>query len=278
MSKYPPWPLLPTLIILVGFFILPFMLMVAISFANRGLYGGIEWSVTLSNYLRVWDPLYGQVFVRSMILAALTTVVCVLLGFPLAYAAARAASVWQPLLVLLIMIPFWTNFLVRTYAWMVILRTEGLLNWLLATWGMREQPLELLYTNVAVLIGLVHGYLPFMVLALYVAIERIPRAVEEAARDLYANGWAVFRRVVFPLARPGFLAGSVLVFVPSLGALITPHLLGGGQRMMVGTLIQHEFLVVRDWPFGSAISLVLMAIVVIVVFKWLTKAEHWNVV
>lgn len=278
MSKYPPWPLLPALIVLVGFFILPFMLMVAISFANRGLYGGIEWSVTLSNYVRVWDPLYGQVFVRSMILAALTTVVCVLLGFPLAYAAARAPYVWQPLLVLLIMIPFWTNFLVRTYAWMVILRAEGLLNWLLATLGMREQPLELLYTNVAVLIGLVHGYLPFMVLALYVAIERIPRAVEEAARDLYANGWAVFRRVVFPLARPGFLAGSVLVFVPSLGALITPHLLGGGQSMMVGTLIQHEFLVVRDWPFGSAISLVLMAIVVIVVFKWLTKAEHRNVV
>jgi spermidine/putrescine transport system permease protein len=160
------------------------------------------------------------------------------------------------------MIPFWTNFLVRTYAWMFILRTEGLLNTLLLGLGVITTPLDLLYTDRAVLIGLVYGYLPFMVLPLYATLERLDPALVEAARDLYANQWSVFWRVIVPLAKPGIIAGCLLVFIPSLGAFLTPDLLGGARNMMVGNLIQHEYLVVRDWPLGSAISLMLLVIVI----------------
>jgi spermidine/putrescine transport system permease protein len=178
------------------------------------------------------------------------------------------------------MIPFWTNFLVRTYAWMFILRTEGLLNTLLLKLGLIATPIELLYSNTAVVIGLVYGYLPFMVLPLYVALERVDRTLVEAAWDLYATRWAVFWRIIFPLARPGVMAGCLLVFIPSLGAFLTPDLLGGARSMMIGNLIQHEFLVARDWPLGAAISCVLMVFVVgmmgwsIRTAKPLSQSEH----
>ena len=201
---------------------------------------------------------------RSAVLSVLTTGCCLVLGFPLAYTIARSPARLQHILLVLVMVPFWTNFLVRTYAWIFILRTEGLLNTTLIKWGILTQPLEILYTNGAVLLGLVYGYLPFMVLPLYVAIERISPVLEEAACDLYAGKWAMFQHIIFPLARPGIIGGCLLVFVPSLGAFITPYLLGGGKTMMLGTLIQHEFLVVRDWPFGSALSFMLMSLVLFV--------------
>jgi spermidine/putrescine transport system permease protein len=184
------------------------------------------------------------------------------MGFPLAYYIARATPRRQGIWLLLVMIPFWTNFLVRTYAWMFILRTEGLLNTLLLKVGLIATPIELLYSNTAVVIGLVYGYLPFMVLPLYVALERVDRTLIEAAWDLYATRWAVFWRIIFPLARPGVMAGCLLVFIPSLGAFLTPDLLGGARSMMIGNLIQHEFRVARDWPLGAAISCVLMLLVV----------------
>ena len=161
----------------------------------------------------------------------------------------------------LIMIPFWTNFLVRTYAWIFILRTEGLLNTVLLQLHLISTPLDLLYSNEAVLLGLVYGYLPFMVLPLYAAIERIDPALIEAAWDLYADRWSLFLRVLMPLTKPGIIAGCVLVFIPSLGAFLTPDLLGGARSMMAGNLIQHEYLVARDWPLGSALSLVMMLMV-----------------
>jgi spermidine/putrescine transport system permease protein len=270
--KQIPWPLAPTLIFLSVFFCVPLAIVFCMSFASRGLYGGVEWVWTISNYVRLVDPLYWNIYIRSFGLALLTTSLCLVIGFPLAYSIARAPARTQPLWLLLVMIPFWTNFLVRTYAWMVILRTEGLVNTALMEMGIMSEPLELLYTNFAVLLGLIYGYVPFMILSLYVAIDRIPLALEDAARDLYAHGWTVVRRVVIPLAKPGILVGCVLVFIPSLGAFITPHLLGGGQSMMLGTLIQHEFLVVRDWPFGSALSFVLM-IVVLVGFWGVSKRK-----
>jgi spermidine/putrescine transport system permease protein len=162
-----------------------------------------------------------------------------------------------------VLVPFWTNFLVRTYAWMVILRAEGFLNGWLLDWGLIDQPLEMLYKPVAVLIGLVYGYLPFMVLPLYVACERIDPILLDAARDLYAGRVAVFRRVIWPLAKPGIIAGSILVFIPTVGAFLTPDLLGGARTMMIGNLIQHEYLVIRDWPLGSALAFVLMALVLL---------------
>ena len=207
-----------------------------------------------------------------MILAGMTTVLCLVLGLPLAYYIARLPPHRQAFWLVLIMIPFWTNFLVRTYAWIFILRTEGLLNTVLLQFNLIPAPLEMLYSNGAVLVGLVYGYLPFMVLPLYAAIERVDPALIEAARDLYAGRWALFHRILVPLTKPGIIAGCVLVFVPSLGAYLTPDLLGGARSMMAGNLIQHEYLVARDWPLGSALSLVLM-VIVMGSLTWYFKAQ-----
>ncbi len=257
------WLLAPAALWMGAFFFLPLLVVLAISFASRGTYGGVEWTFSLANYLNLVDPLYLKIFLRSLVLASLATVFCLLLGFPLAYHMARLPARWQWAWIVLIMIPFWTNFLVRTYAWMFILRTEGLMNQALLSMGLIDTPIEILYTEGAVLIGLVYGYLPFMVLPLYAALARLDYSVVEAAWDLYATAWARFWRVILPLAKPGVIAGCLLVFIPSLGAFITPDILGGGKTMMVGNLIQHEYLVVRDWPFGSAISFVLMGAVLL---------------
>ena len=255
------WLAAPGLLWMGLFFLAPLALVFAISFASRGTYGGIVWEFTAANYLDLWHPLYGKILGQSLWYASLTTAICFVLGFPLAYMIARSPARWQPVLLLLVMLPFWTNFLVRTYAWMIVLRQDGLVNGLLRALGIVDAPLELLYTPTAVVIGLVYGYLPFMVLPLYVAVERLDPRLVEAAWDLYASRWAIFTRVVVPLTMPGIVGGCVLVFIPSIGSFITPDLLGGARSMMIGNLIQHEYLVVRDWPLGSAVSFVLMAIV-----------------
>ena len=249
------------------------MVMFGISFGTRGIYGGVEWIVTWDNYIRLADPLYGNIYVRSILFAGLTTLVCLILGFPLAYSIARAPQHWQSLLFILVLIPFWTNFLVRTYAWFFILRADGLVNSMFMGVGVISEPLEILYTDLAVFIGLVYGYLPFMVVPLVIVIERIPRTLEEAAKDLYATAWSTVWRVILPLSKPGIIGGCVLVFIPTLGAFITPYLLGGGRSMLLGTLIQQEFLVVRDWPFGAAISFVLMGMVLLALFATRKHAE-----
>jgi spermidine/putrescine transport system permease protein len=243
------------------FFFLPLLIVLLISFASRGTYGGVEWTFTMVNYRDLADPLYLWIYLRSCALALATTALCLCLGFPLAYYIARAPARWQGIWLMIVLIPFWTNFLVRTYAWMNLLRADGWVNSIFMSAGLTSGPIEILYTDAAVLIGLVYGYLPFMVLPLYAAIERLDHSLIEAARDLYAPGWAVFTRVIVPLAKPGIVAGCLLVFIPSLGAYITPDLLGGARSMMIGNFIQHEYLVVRDWPLGSAASFVLMAMV-----------------
>lgn len=243
------------------FTLLPLLIVAVISFASRGIYGGVVWEFSLENYTDLWHPLYAKIVGRSLLMAALTTGLCLLMGYPLAYYMARLEPRRQAVWVLLVMIPFWTNFLVRTYAWMFILRTEGLLNTVLLGTGLIATPLDLLYSDGAVLLGLVYGYLPFMVLPLYAVFERLDWTLTEAARDLYADRWAVLWKVLVPLTKPGIVAGSVLVFIPSLGSFITPDLLGGAKSMMVGNLIQHEYLVARDWPLGSALSCVLLMLV-----------------
>jgi spermidine/putrescine transport system permease protein len=258
------------------FFFVPLLLVFVISFATRGTYGGIEWVFTLENYGLLADSLYLQIYGRSLILAAATTAFCLMAGFPLAYYIARASVRWQGVWLLLIIIPFWTNFLVRTYAWMFILRTQGLMNTILLQLGVITSPIEILYSDMAVLIGLVYGYLPFMVLPLYAVLGRIDFTLVEAAWDLYASGWAVLWRVILPLAKPGVIAGCILVFIPTLGAFITPDLLGGARTMMVGNLIQHEYLVVRDWPLGSAFSFALMGMVLAAIVAYLkVEREVW---
>ena len=260
---YPAWLSVPAVLWLGCFFVVPLLIVFIVSFATRGTYGGVVWQFTLANYAELFHPLYLLIFTQSLLFAFLTTLLCLIIGFPLAYFIARTPKRRQSIWLLLVLVPFWTNFLVRTYAWMVILRAEGFLNGWLLDWGLIDQPLEMLYKPVAVLIGLVYGYLPFMVLPLYVACERIDPILLDAARDLYAGRVAVFRRVIWPLAKPGIIAGSILVFIPTVGAFLTPDLLGGGRTMMIGNLIQHEYLVIRDWPLGSALAFVLMALVLL---------------
>ena len=272
------WLAAPGLLWMILFFLVPLLLVLAISFASRGTYGGIVWEFTWANYLDLLHPLYGKILAQSLWYATLTTLICFLLGFPLAYVIARSPARWQPVLLLLVMLPFWTNFLVRTYAWMIMLRHDGLANNLLLTLGLITEPLELLYTPAAVVIGLVYGYLPFMVLPLYVAVERLDPVLVEAAWDLYASRWAVLTRVVVPLTMPGIVGGCILVFIPSIGSFITPDLLGGARSMMIGNLIQHEYLVVRDWPLGSAVSFVLMGIVMAaVILLQAMSASSWYI-
>ena len=252
----------PSALYLLIFFVVPLLIVVIYSFLTRGAYGQIIWQFTLQNYVRVFDSLYLGILWYSVVIATVNTLICLLLSYPFAYYMARVENVrTRGILMILVMIPFWTNFLVRTYAWRVILGNDGPLNGLLLGLGIIQEPLPLIFNEGAVLVGLVYGYLPFMVLPLYAAIERIDFSLIEAANDLYANGRAAFLRVVLPLSMPGVVAGSILVFIPSLGTFVTTDLLGGSKTVMIGNLIQSQFLTARDWPFGSAISVLLMVAV-----------------
>jgi spermidine/putrescine transport system permease protein len=246
---------------LVLFFAIPMLIVLVVSFLQRGRYGGVELEFTLDAYQRMLNPIFLGVFSDSLQMALITTILCLIFGYPLAYFIARANPRWRNALLLLVILPFWTNFLVRTYAWMIILRQEGLVNTILLNLQVIDQPLELLFTRPAVVIGLVYGYLPFMVLPLYAAIEKFDFSLVEAAHDLGATELAAFRHVLLPQTMAGVIAGSILVFIPSLGAYITPDILGGAKVLMVGNLITQQFLRTRHWPFGSALSILLMVIV-----------------
>jgi spermidine/putrescine transport system permease protein len=240
------------------------------SFLSRGVYGGIELPWTAESYQRLFEPLYLAIFFRSAVLAAAATLVCLLLAFPAALFISRARR-RKYLYLQLVMLPFWTSFLVRTYAWLFLLRDTGLINTVLQSAGIIHQPLPLLYNSGAVLLGLVYGYLPFMVLPIYATLERLDPALLEAAADLGARPWAALFRVVVPLSRPGIAAGSILVFIPCLGAYLTPDLLGGGRVVLVGNLVQNQFTAARDWPFGSAVSILLMALVTLAAWRYLRR-------
>jgi spermidine/putrescine transport system permease protein len=250
----------PSLFWLVVFFAIPLIIVFVYSFLKRGTYGQVVWEFNLNNYARFFDPLYLKIFARSFKIAGITTVVSLLLGYPMAYWIATRSPKWRNILLLLLMIPYWTNFLVRTYAWILILRDSGLINSLLMGWGVITEPLPLFGNDFAIIIGLVYGWFPSMVLPCYAAIERLDFSLVEAAQDLYANELRAFARVVIPITMPGIIAGSILVFIPSLGAYVTPDLLGGAKSVMIGNVIQSQFLSVRDLPFGSAFSFVLMVI------------------
>jgi len=252
----------PALLWLLLFFLIPLGIMLVYSFCQRSRYGGVVWDFTTDNYLRVLNPIYLKPVLRSFWVAAVNTVICLLLGYPAAYyISSRPTVKVKNILLLLIILPLWTNFVVRTYAWMVILREGGLINTALMKLNLIEKPLELLFTKKAVIIGLVYGYLPFMIWPLYVSIEKVDRSFLEAANDLGANRLQTFFRVMLPLTLPGIVAGSILVFIPTLGAFITPDLLGGAKDMMIGNLIQNQYVKVRNWPFGSALSFILLIIV-----------------
>jgi len=253
----------PAALWLLAFFLIPLVIVLLVSLGQRGDAGQVVYTWTLKNYARFFSQiggryLYVEIFARSLFIALLNTLLCLLFGFPLAYFIARQPRNRRNALLLLVMIPFWTNFLVRTYAWMVILRDTGIINNLFLTLGLIIQPLPLLFNRGAVIVGLFYGYLPFMVLPLYASIEKLDFSLVEAAHDLGANALRTFQRVILPLTMPGIVAGSIIVFIPSIGAYVTPDLMGGAKVTMIGNLLQQQFLKVRDWPFGSAVGFILM--------------------
>ena len=266
--------LFPATAWLLLFFIVPLLIVLLYSFLERGTYGGITWEFTLRNYQRVTSGLYLGVVWRSIWLALITTVACLLIGYPLAFFIATSSTRWRNALLLLVIIPFWTNFLVRTYAWIVLLRTEGVFNVALQSTQLIDEPLTLLFTPFAVTVGLIYGYLPFMILPLYATMERFNFSLVEAAQDLGANDLRTFFRIVFPLTMRGVIAGSLLVFIPAVGAFVTPDILGGAKTLMVGNLIQNQFLKARNWPFGSALSMLLMAVVLVPVLIYFRTSEE----
>ena len=262
--KTRPHPLLllaPLVVALLLLFVVPQAIMLEASFGRRSAYGLVvhDWGVL--NYVRALDPLYLRVLGRSLGLALATTLLCLLIGYPMAYWLGLVAPRrWRSALLVLVILPFWTSFLVRMYAWVFLLRSEGLVN---ATLGRIGLPaLNLLYNDAAVLLGQVYGELPFMVLPLYASLEKLDRSLLEAAADLGAAPFRALWRVTLPLTLPGIVAGGLLVFIPSLGAYLAPDLLGGARTIYVGTLIQNQFVVARDIPFGSALSFVLSLVVV----------------
>jgi spermidine/putrescine transport system permease protein len=262
----------PAAIVAIVLFLAPMGIICAYSLLSRGAYGGVILPWTTESYRRVFDPLYAEIFWRSFLLSAVSTMLCLILGFPLALHIARSKR--RILLLNLVMLPFWTSFLIRTYAWMFLLRDTGLINTILQSLHLIRQPLQLLFNDGAVVLGLVYGYLPFMVLPLYATLEKLDPALLDAAQDLGATPWVTTWNVIVPLSRSGMLAGSLLVFIPCLGAYLTPDLLGGGKTVMIGNLVQNQFTTARDWPFGSAISLLLMALVLIILLRMLHKRSE----
>jgi len=269
--------LVPSAFILIVFFLFPLLIMFYYSFLQRGVYGGFEPIenvkeyifnfIWLKNYIRVFDPLYIPIYIRSLYIAFLTTLICLLLGYPVAYYIAFKVKPERKILYLFfIIVPLWTSFLIRTYAWILILRDEGLINLLLMKIGVIDKPLPLLYNEFSVLLGLVYGELPFMILPIYASLERIDISLIEASKDLGANEFATLKRVILPLTFPGIIVGVVIVFIPTLGSFIVSDLLGGAKSMLIGNLIQNQFMIARDKPFGSAIAFVLSAFVLLLLY------------
>jgi spermidine/putrescine transport system permease protein len=263
--------LTPVTIWLGLFFLVPLLLILAYSFGTSNVYGGITLGFNPSNYLRVFEPLYLQIIVRTFVIAALTTLLCLVLGYPLAYFIVFKGRKWRNALILLVMVPFWTSLLIRAYAWVVILSGNGIANKTLQFLGITDEPLILIFTTQAVLMGMVYSYLPFMILPLYASLEKFDTRLKEAAQDLGASRWHTFWRVTFPLSMPGVIAGSILVFIPSAGEFVIPQLLGGSNTVMTGNLIQTQFGSARDWAFGSALAVMLAVLLLAAILFYVRR-------
>jgi spermidine/putrescine transport system permease protein len=254
--------LVPGWLWLVAFFVVPLGIVGSYAFRPRHILGGVYPGWTLVSVERLLDPLYLGILVRSIVLAGVATLLALLFSYPLAMVIARASR-WRTLLLFLVVLPFWTSFLVRTYATIFLLRDTGLINQLLLRLGVIHQPLQMLYSSGAVLFGLVTGYLPFLVLPIYASLEKLDPTLLEAAEVLGAGEWRRFWRVTWPLSLPGVTAGTLMVFVPMLGSFLVPDLLGGARVMLIGNLIQSQFTSARNWPFGSALSFLLLGVVLV---------------
>jgi spermidine/putrescine transport system permease protein len=275
----------PALIILLFAAIGPLAIVVVYSFLTKGAYGGIEWKFSTDGWFSVvfqkdifsdevtLADAHMQILWRSVKLSFFSTLLALIFGFPTAYFIATRNERSRDLWLFLITIPFWTNLLIRTFAVMEVIRNEGIVNSLLMGLGIIDSPIQIMFTDFAVMMGLLYVYLPLMVLPLYASMERIDFRLVEAGYDLYATRWRVLRHVIFPLVKPGVIAGSILVFIPSLGAYVTPRVLGGGRNLMLGNLIDMQFGQARNWPLGAALSITLMAIVMIALLFYVRNAS-----
>ena len=265
----PRWLIAPAWLWIIAFFVAPLGFMVAFALGvNEGFFT-VKFGFHLDQFQRLWDPIYLRIYRDTLVLAFLGTLGCLLIGFPFAYFLATRTSRYKTLLFVLVIVPFWTSLLIRTYAWVLILSEQGPLSDLMQKVGLISQPLNLLYTPNAVLIGVVYDYLPLMVFPIYVAVERMDRSLVEASRDLGSGRWETFRRVTVPLTFPGIMTGCLLTFIPMMGEYVVPAILGGAKTFLVGSLVSNEILTAIDWPFGAAVSMGLVIVMVGVILLYL---------
>jgi spermidine/putrescine transport system permease protein len=268
------WGLLPTHLIMLCTLIIPIGIIILVSFSTRGPYGGFDYVFTTAPYKQIlfnegwsgeleFNPQYLIVVGRTLVLATVTTLICLILSFPVAYFISLQKASLKVMLIYLVTLPFWVSMIVRVYSWIIILGNDGVIEKTLRFLGVIDDMDSLLHGDFAMLVGLVYSYIPLMILPIFASIEKLDGALVEASHDLYGSRWTTLRRVIVPLSQPGMLAGSILVFVPCLGAVLEPMILGGGKTMMMGNLIQLQFGPARNWPLGAAISIVLMASVLI---------------
>jgi spermidine/putrescine transport system permease protein len=254
----------PAVAWLTVFFLLPLAFILVVSLGSRDELGRIVLDrLSLDNYRRALDPDYLPTLVSALRYAALATIGALLIGYPIAYWISRYGGRRKILLLLLVMLPFWTSWLIRTYAWMIILRDNGVVNAFLQAVGLTSEPIILLNTDFAVVLGMTYGFLPFAILPIFIAIDRLDHNLVAAARDLYASGRTAFLHVTLPLSMPGVVAAALLVFIPAMGDFVTPDLLGGAQQTTIAKVIQERFLDGRDWPFGSALGFILIAVTMV---------------
>ena len=253
----------PYVIWTIIFTVVPLLIIIFYSFAQRDAFGDVVYKFTLSNYKDFFEPIYLNVFWRSLKLSLISTVICLFLGYPMAFIMSRSKGLKQNLMVMLFILPLWTNFLLRTYAWMGLLRDQGIINELLIKLGLISEPITVLYTNSAVVLGMVYNFLPFMVLPIFSVLSKMDKSLIEAARDLGANEMNVFMKIIFPLSFPGVATGIVMVFMPAVSTFVISDLLGGGQTILLGNLIQNQFMAARNWQFGSSVSVIMMIFLII---------------
>lgn len=275
--------LAPVTLFLGVFFLLPLCIIALFSFLTPGLYGGVEWSFYHWNYGRIFgwadglneifEPIYLQILWRSLSFAALTVVLTLVLCYPVAFWVSRLNDRWRLVFLFLITLPFFCSLIVRLYAWLLILKPTGILNTVVLWTGLISEPLEILYTPTAVVLGMVYVMIPFMFLPLYAAVDNLDRAQVEASLDLGANRVQTFLKVILPQTLPGILGGAVIVFIPSVGNFVVPDVLGGAKGLMIGNLVEQQFLSSRNWPFGSALSMIIMAVVLTVLMVSVTRAR-----
>jgi len=275
--------LAPVTLFLGVFFLLPLCIIALFSFLTPGLYGGVEWSFYHWNYGRIFgwadglneifEPIYLQILFRSLVFAAITVILTLILCYPVAFWVSRLSERWRLVFMFLITLPFFCSLIVRLYAWLLILKPTGLLNTILLWTGLIGEPLEILYTPTAVVLGMVYVMIPFMFLPLYASVDNLDRAQIEASLDLGANRVQTFFKVVLPQTMPGIMGGAVIVFIPSVGNFVVPDVLGGAKGLMIGNLVEQQFLSARNWPFGSALSMIIMAVVLLVLTLTAARAR-----